>query len=131
MSSDPKEFLVLSRGHWNKDATAEQIQGAIDRFYAWHDLLISQGKMKTGQRLMREGKLVTKALVTDGPFTEVKEVIGGYWFMLAANLEEAARLLAQNPCLELGLEMELRPVEPRQCTAQDITCETPPEWLAR
>ena len=43
-------------------------------------------------------------MVTDGPFGETKEVIGGYWFILAGSLEEAsARLPQRNPCLNCGL----------------------------
>ncbi|MGD9597124.1 MAG: YciI family protein [Steroidobacteraceae bacterium] len=131
MSSEPKEFLVLSRGHWDPKASPEDIQGAIDRFYVWHDLLVSQGRMKTGQRLTRDGKVVAMNIVTDGPFTEAKEIVGGYWFMLAASLDEAAQWLMQNPCLEYGLRMEVRPVLTETCSAYDVTCETPPERLGR
>ena len=56
--------------------------------------------MKTGQRLVNEGKTVSrKKVVTDGPFGEAKEVIGGYWFIVAGSLDEAARIAAGNPCL--------------------------------
>ena len=48
--------------------------------------------MKAGQRLAPEGKTVSKSGVTDGPFTETKEVIGGYWFICASSLEEAAKI---------------------------------------
>ena len=48
--------------------------------------------MKRGQRLTYEGKTVArKHLITDGPFGESKEVIGGYWFILAHNLDEAVQ----------------------------------------
>ena len=39
------EYLVLSRGQWDADKSPEQIQQAIDAFYAWHDQLVAQGRM--------------------------------------------------------------------------------------
>lgn len=81
--------------------------------------------MKAGQRLAREGKLVSRQGVTDGPFAEAKEVIGGYWFFLADSLEEAARLAAENPCLACGLSCEVRPIEHARASAYVLTNETP------
>ena len=75
----PSEYLVISRGQWDKDIAREEIQNAIDQFYVWLDRFVAEGKMKTGQRLANEGKTVSrKKVVTDGPFGEAKEVIGGY-----------------------------------------------------
>jgi hypothetical protein len=119
------EYLVLSRGQWDEDKSPEQIQKAIDAFYEWHDQLVSEGKMKSGQRLARPSMFVSKLGVTDGPFTESKEVIGGYWFFVAGSLEEAAALAAKNPCLACGLSYEVRPVEPERCSAYEETSETP------
>jgi hypothetical protein len=57
---------------------------AIDDFYVWRDRLVAEGRRKAGQRLARQAKIVSRRGVTDGPFAEAKEVIGGYWFFLAA-----------------------------------------------
>jgi hypothetical protein len=121
------EFLVLSRGHWDRDKSPEEIEQAIDAFYRWHDRLVQEGKMKSGQRLAIEGKLVSRAGITDGPYAEAKEVIGGYWFFVADSLEEAAELAAQNPCLACGLSYEVRPVELERASAYKTTNETPRE----
>lgn len=121
------EFLVLSRGQWDRDKSPEEIQQAIDGFYAWHDRLVREGKMKSGQRLAVEGKLVSRSGVTDGPFAESKEIVGGYWFFLANSLEEAAEIAAQNPCLACGLSYEVRPVELERASAYNVTNETPRE----
>ena len=84
--------------------------------------------MKTGQRLASEGKTVSrKTVVTDGPFGETKEVIGGYWFIVAGSLEEAAEIAAGNPCLKCGLFYEIRPIDPERATAFTVTTETPAE----
>ncbi len=132
MSADkpPSEYFVLSRGQWDEDKTPEQIQAAIDAFYEWHDRLIAAGKMKSGQRLARPSALVSKHGVTDGPFTEAKEIVGGYWFFIADSFEEAVALAAQNPCVACGLQLEVRPVEPVRCTAWDLTNETPSSRIA-
>jgi hypothetical protein len=119
------EYLVLSRGQWDADKSPEQIQQAIDAFYVWHEGLVAAGKAKAGQRLAIEGKTVSRRGVTDGPFAEAKEVVGGYWFFLAASLDEAAALAAQNPCLACGLSYEVRPVELERASAFVRGNETP------
>jgi hypothetical protein len=119
------EYLVISRGQWDERASPEQIQDAIDRFYTWHGRLVTEGRMKAGQRLARQGKLVARNSVTDGPFAEAKEVIGGYWFILADSLEQAAEIAAQNPCLAYGLAYEVRPIELERASAFAVTSETP------
>lgn len=121
----PSEYLVISRGQWDPDKSPAEIQQAIDAFYAWKDHLVREGRMKGGQRLATDVKLVSRSGVTDGPFTETKEVIGGYWFFLANSLEEAAALAAQNPCLACGLSYEVRPVELERASAYKVTNETP------
>ena len=124
----PSEYLVISRGQWDKDISRQEIQNAIDQFYAWLGRLVDEGKMKTGQRLASEGKTVSrKNVVTDGPFGETKEVIGGYWFIIAGSLEEAAEIAAENPCLKCGLFYEIRPIDPERATAFTVTTETPAE----
>ncbi len=119
------EYLVLSRGQWDASIPPEQIQGTIDRFYEWIGSHIEAGTMRPGQRLATPGVTVYRGKVTDGPFGEAKEVIGGYWFIRAASLEEAARIAGGNPCLECGLFFELRPLELIRATAYDVTNETP------
>jgi hypothetical protein len=124
----PSSYLVISRGQWDVDASPEEIQDAIDQFYVWLGKLVEEGKMKTGQRLGTEGKTVARnGVVSDGPFGETKEVIGGYWFIMAHSLEEAAEIAGGNPCLKCGLFYEIRPIELEQATAFKVTNETPVE----
>jgi hypothetical protein len=124
----PSEYLVISRGQWDKEISREEIQNAIDQFYVWLSRLVDEGKMKTGQRLASEGKTVSrKNVVTDGPFGEAKEVIGGYWFIMASSLDEAAKIAAENPCLKCGLFYEIRPIDPERASAFVVTTETPNE----
>lgn len=127
--SQTSKYLVLSRGQWDKDASKEDIEKAIDRFYDWLMLNIDQGKMKMGSRLGTESAIVSKCCVsTDGPFNEAKEVVGGFWFILAKTLDEAAALAAENPCAQYGLSYEIRPLEAERASAYDTTNETPQQW---
>ncbi len=125
MSGTAREFLVLSHGKWDADATPEQIQRAIDAFYQWRDRLVEAGRMRPGQRLSTEGKVVSRQGVVDGPFAETREVIGGYWILIADSLDAAAALAAQNPCIACGLSFEVRPVEHERASAYRVTNETP------
>ena len=123
------EYLLISRGHWDAAKSPEEVQAAIDAFYDWHAGLVAQGKFKRGQRLATPAKLVSRTGVTDGPFTEAKDVVGGYWFVYADSLEEAARIAADSPCLACGLAYEIRPIEPQQASAFRESNETPAGWL--
>ena len=108
----PAEFLVICRGQWDSALSQDERQNAIDRFYAWFDKLVDQGKMKPGQRLTSEGRTIgRKSPVIDGPFGESKEVIGGYWFVLAQDLDEAAEIVKGDPCLDHGKLVEIRPID--------------------
>jgi hypothetical protein len=120
------EYLVLSRGQWDKEASKENIEAAIQKFYDWYERNLDAGRMKAGSRLSRERAVVSKAgIVTDGPFGEAKEVVGGYWFIVARNLREAAEIAAENPCAQYGLHFEIRPLESERASAYTATNETP------
>ena len=111
------EYLVISRGEWDSSLSRDDIAKAIDQFYMWYDRLVTEGKIRPGQRLTYEGKTVFGSnVITDGPFGESKEVIGGFWLILANSLEEAAQIAKGNPCLNCGLFSEVRPIDPRRGT---------------
>src|SRR3546814_19382105 len=81
--------------------------------------------------LFRSTRRVSRDAVTDGPFSESKEVIGGYWHVLAANLDEAVAIMAHSPTLACGLEFEIRPIEPERADARVVGNETPVSRLRR
>lgn len=120
------DYLVISRGQWDKDARPEDIQTAIDAFYLWIEDKVSAGRARHGSRLGRDGATVSrKVLLTDGPYGEAKEVVGGFWVLRARDLAEAAAMAAENPCMKHGLFYEVRPLDGERCSAFDITNETP------
>ena len=122
------EYLLISRGQWDEDADTGAVQDTIDRFYAWYEEGLAQGRLKPGSRLANRGKLVSRDAVTDGPFSESKELVGGYWFIVADTLEEAAAIAAENPCLAFGLTVEVRPLESVRSSVEIVTNETPRRW---
>jgi len=120
------QYLVLSRGQWDANASRDDIETAIQKFYDWYARNLEAGRMKAGSRLSIERAVVSKTgIVTDGPFGESKEVVGGYWFIVARNLPEAAELAAQNPCAQYGLTFEVRPLESARASVHNITNENP------
>lgn len=54
-----------------------------------------------------------RTLMTDGPFADTKEVLGGFCLVEAANLDEAIELAARIPVARLGGTVEVRPVVQR------------------
>lgn len=127
-SESLSEYLVISRGKWDPDVPKAEIEDAIGRFYQWIDERIAEGRMKGGSRLAREGAIVSgRGVVTDMPASETKEVVGGYWFIVADSLREAAELASENPCLPYGIELEIRPLEAERASVYNLTNETPRE----
>jgi hypothetical protein len=123
------DYLLLSRGQWGADASPREVQAAIDAFYAWYERGLAQGRLKPGSRLEPACRVVAKGgLITDGPFVETKEWVGGYWFIVAETLEQAAAIAAENPCLQFGLTTEIRPLDGSRAHVTVPTNETPKTW---
>lgn len=127
MSTGSKsDFLVISRGKWDGSSSKADIEDAIGRFYEWYEAKIASGSFKPSSRLTTDAALVTReGIRSDGPFAEGKEVIGGYWFIVAESLAAAAAVAAENPVLKHGLEFEIRPLVASRASAYEITNETP------
>ncbi len=120
------DFLLLSRGKWNPASAKEDIEAAIGQFYEWYEANLAKGIFKPGSRLTTDAAIITRdGINTDGPFAEAKEIIGGYWFIVAESLEAAAAISAENPVLAHGLTLEIRPLEAERGSAYRHTNETP------
>ena len=121
MATEPiTEYMLLFRGtHWFKGLSPEEIQQIVDQMHAWLDRLTAEGKAKTGQPLMFEGKIVSQKngrVVSDGPFAESKEAIAGYFLLNVKSLDEAVSIARDYPGLNYGATVEVRPVAP-ECAA--------------
>jgi hypothetical protein len=85
----------------------------MQKWMAWFKELGDKGHVKNiGQPLERTGKLVKgkSKTITDGPFAETKDVIGGYSLIEARDLEQAVELSKECPIFETDGGVEVRPV---------------------
>jgi hypothetical protein len=107
------EFTFLFRGRRTFDSP-EQAQKHTQRWMAWMKELEAQGHLRErGHPLEPGGKLVTgpQKLVTDGPYAEAKDVVGGFIVIEARDLAQAAELCGGCPILEGGGSVEVRPIQ--------------------
>jgi hypothetical protein len=113
MTNAPTDYMLLFRGQdWDEGLTEDETQEILNRSMAWFESLDRQGKVKASQALERTGCLVTGkkgSIVTDGPFTESKEAIGGYLLLQGVTYEEAVAIAQSSPNVELGITVEVRP----------------------
>jgi hypothetical protein len=107
-------YLLLYRSNeWYKALSHEELQKIISQNQAWIDRLTAQGKAKPGHALERKGATVfgnNERLVSEGPFAESKEVIGGYLLLDVETIEEAIAIAQSSPTLAYGTSIEVRPV---------------------
>jgi hypothetical protein len=98
------QFLLLFRGGEGVDAnlSPEQMQAHMQKWAKWMGDLTEQGKMLGAQPLMQHGKTLrgTKKVLTDGPFMEGKEMIGGYLLCEADSYDAALEIAKGCPLLE-------------------------------
>ncbi|HEX2712181.1 MAG TPA: YciI family protein [Candidatus Acidoferrales bacterium] len=106
------EFVYLYRGG-ETGRSPERAQQMMQKWMAWLKDLGDKGHIKDqGQPLERAGKLVKgkQKTVTDGPFAEAKDVIGGYTLIEARDLNQAVELSKGCPIFEADGAVEVRPV---------------------
>jgi hypothetical protein len=111
------EFVFLYR---SSEAEAERAMGTPERaqkslqaYFEWVRGLEAKGHLKSGgQPLDRAGKVVSSNpnLATDGPYAEAKDMVLGFIFVEAKDLDEAAALAATCPIAVGGGSVEVRPV---------------------
>jgi hypothetical protein len=97
------------------DPTPEEMEKIFGKWMAWMKGMKAKGQYVGGDRLDDGGKVVRNprgATVTDGPFAEAKEIVGGYIIVTAASLAAAAEIAKGCPGLENGTIVEVRPIEP-------------------
>lgn len=112
------KFLVLARdnGGW-RDLSPEEGQRVIQKYFDWSNgmrsagRLVGSNKLKDGEgRVVRGGGKAAEIAVKDGPYSETKEVLGGYWLIEADDYDEALKMVADHPHLRFG-SLEVRAIE--------------------
>jgi hypothetical protein len=116
-SSQMSQFVYLYRmadaARQEAMGTPERAQQSMQRWIAWMKELDREGHLKDrGQPLERTGKVVRgqQKTVTDGPYPEAKDVVGGFTLVEAQDIDQAVELSRGCPILEGGGSVEVRPV---------------------
>jgi len=112
----PYLLLFRNTGPENyRHLSPDERQEVVQRWNAWFEGLVAQGKAVEGQPLEDATRIVSGPggnRVTDGPFPETKEAIGGYVKLMVRDLEEATAIARLHPGLEYGLVVEVRALTP-------------------
>jgi hypothetical protein len=110
------EYLLLFRGgdaaRADEQQSPEKWQAHMQKWMQWMGSLTEQGKFVGAQPLKIAGKVVTgnNKIVTDGPFVEGKEMVGGYLICKVNSMEEAVEISKGCPILEHDGIVEVREI---------------------
>lgn len=111
------EYILVYRNsdeaHRETMGSPERAQQSMRKWQAWLKGVTDNGQLvSVGQPLERVGCVVSgkKKTVTDGPYAEVKDVVGGFSIIEAKNLDDATQIASGCPILESGGSVEVRPV---------------------
>jgi len=111
-----KEYMYLFRGGdvERRQQSPEEMQEHMQKWGDWMESLGKSGNLVTGLPLAEGGKVVKKGgeMITDGPYTEGKEIVGGYLIVKAQDLEDAAELSRGCPIFEYDGNVEVREIMP-------------------
>ncbi|HTJ49626.1 MAG TPA: YciI family protein [Cyclobacteriaceae bacterium] len=109
-----KDFLFVFRNDSlsQPKGSPEEMQAMTKKWMDWIGGIAAQNKLvDRGNRLDGAGKVVRpNNVITDGPYSEIKELIGGYTLVKANSLEEAAALAKGCPILTIGGNVEVREI---------------------
>jgi len=108
-----KFMLIFHGGELHTDEqTPENMEASMGKWMAWVDKLAKAGKYDSGEPLLPGGKMIigSDKTVTDGPFIEGKEIVGGYFIVNAADYNEAVELCADYPDYDRGGKVQVRQV---------------------
>ncbi|MXV53300.1 transcription initiation protein [Pedobacter sp. HMF7647] len=109
-----KDFLLVFRMDYDTmpKGSPEEMQARTKTWMDWIGGIAAQNKLTDrGNRLFPTGKVVKPGkVITDGPYTEIKESIAGYSIVKAGSIEEATELAEGCPVLKLGGNVEVREI---------------------
>jgi len=106
------DFIYLFRGGNMATLSADERQKNMQKWMAWMKELGATGNFKSGEPLEDEGKTLRGKgkVVTDGPYAEAKDLVGGFLLISAKDLGEATELAKGCPIFERDGTVEVRPV---------------------
>ena len=108
-------LLIRNDGDGKSALSPEQQQQFLNDCMVYIQNLIKDGKLKGAQPLVREGKMISgrPGAFKDGPYNESKEIIVGYYHIIAKDMEEAIAIAQRNPEFAYikGAKIEVRPIK--------------------
>jgi hypothetical protein len=105
-------FLYDDPTGWTK-LSPEEMQKALEKYIGWSQKATNAGFLRGSHRLAEDtGKVIRGAKVTDGPYSETKEILGGYFLIEADSYDQAVQRSLDHPHLEYGGTIEIRQVHP-------------------
>jgi hypothetical protein len=114
----PKYLLLLheSANAMPPDISPEDIQAIIQKYQAWNARMKERGALLMGEKLRDgQGKVLRrqggKIGITDGPYSEAKEVVGGLYMLQAKSYDDAVEMARSCPHIDFGT-IEIREIEP-------------------
>ncbi len=111
-----KDFLFVYKADYTgmQERTAEEGQAMMKRWMDWLEGIANQNKLiDKGNRLYDSGRIVKgNGIVTNGPYMEIKESIGGYSLIKAESYDEAVEFAKGCPVLLTGGNVEVREIAP-------------------
>lgn len=107
-----EKFMLIFHGGMSPDESPELMQAQMGKWMAWVEKLTKAERYVAGEPLLPGGKLITgkKKTVTDGPYTEGKEVVGGFFIVKAKDINEAVQLCDDYPDYDYGGSIQVREV---------------------
>ncbi len=107
-------YLLLFRGtDWYDGLPDEKVREIVTNWMDWYARLTKSGVVASGSPLAPEGKIVggiNANAISDGPFAEAKETVGGYFVVRAKSIDEAVAVAKQCPGIPYGVRVEVRPM---------------------
>lgn len=116
MTPSSQFLLLLHQPNTGPGPTSEELKAIMARFGTWMTGLSAKGIVAGTNGLEPTGKILRGpcgAVITDGPYAEAKEIVGGYILINASSLDEAVEIARGCPGLDYRLAVEVRPVKRR------------------
>lgn len=108
-----QDFMFIFRGGSDaSNLSPEESQNHMQKWFQWIEELRTKNIYVSGEALVPGGKMLSgqKAMLMDGPFAESKELVGGYFIIKAASLDEAVKIANGYPDFRFNGAVEVREV---------------------
>jgi len=109
-----KDFMMIFMGpdYGEIGLSPDQIQQRMGKWFGWSEKMTKEGRDPKGNALLAPGRTIsgTEKVVTDGPFLEGKELIGGYYVIKAKDFDDVQQVAMDFPDYDLGGTVEIREV---------------------